>query len=312
MNGYAYAGVFIASLAISAIFVNASRRIAFRVGALDHPDSERKVQSSPIPRLGGIAVAMSLAVVWITASLVFVGVDSVGAIVGIMGPAVLIAYLGLIDDRHNLNPWIRLFAQMVIAASAWVGGTRIYLTSNTFFDAAIFILWVLVIVNAVNLLDNSDGLAGATVFVASFASAWIALIFGQILVSALGFALAGVAVGFLWHNWFPAKVYLGDSGAYFLGFLLAILVVRLRPEGLPPAQAITIALLLCALPIADLCYVVIRRVGKGIHPFTAGRDHLSHTLQRRRLSVPIAVLVLMTFAVLTSSLAVLLAIVAFP
>lgn len=312
MNGYAYVGVFATSLAVSAIFVNASRRIAFRVGALDHPDSERKVQGTPIPRLGGLAVAASLGVVWVTASLIFIGVDSVGAILGIMVPAILIAYLGLIDDRHNLNPWIRLFAQALIASLAWIGGTRITITSNSLIDALIFILWVLVIVNALNLLDNSDGLAGATVLVASFASACIALIFGQIFVSALGFALAGVAAGFLWHNWFPAKVYLGDSGAYFLGFLLAILVVRLRPEGLPPAQAISIALLLCALPLADLCYVVIRRVSTGIHPFTAGRDHLSHTLQRRKLSVPNAVVVLMMFTLLTSSLAVLLAIVAFP
>jgi UDP-GlcNAc:undecaprenyl-phosphate GlcNAc-1-phosphate transferase len=229
-----------------------------------------------------------------------------------MLPGVAMAVLGLIDDRHNLNPWLRLAAQAVIAVGALLGGSRIGLTPNEFVNAAFFVLWVMIVVNAVNMLDNSDGLAGSTVLVSSLASAIVALIFGQFLVAALAFALAGVAAGFLWHNWYPAKVYLGDSGAYFLGFMLAVLVVRLRPTELPPIQAAAIAVLLVALPLVDLVYVVTRRLASGVHPFTAGRDHLSHTVQRRGLSVPHAVLVLESFLVLTSGLAVVLAAVAFP
>ena len=312
MTPFAYGAVLVASLLVSVVLVSLSRRVAVRIDALDHPDGGRKTQESPIPRLGGVAVALSLTIVWTGASLIFVGADALSLVLGIMLPGVAMALLGLMDDRHNLNPWFRLASQAVIAAGALLGGSRIGLTSNEIVNAAIFILWVMIIVNAVNLLDNSDGLAGSTVLVSALASAIVALIFGQFLVAALAFALVGVAAGFLWHNWYPAKVYLGDSGAYFLGFMLAIVVVRLRPTELPPIQAAAIAVLLVALPLVDLFYVVTRRLAKGIHPFTAGRDHLSHTLQRRGLSVPHAVLVLECFLVLTSGLAIALAVVAFP
>ncbi|CAB4912626.1 unannotated protein [freshwater metagenome] len=104
---------------------------------------------------------------------------------------------------------------------------------------------------------------------------------------------------------------MGDSGAYFLGFMLAVVVVRLRPADLAPVQAVVIACLLVALPLIDTIYVVTRRLAKGIHPFTAGRDHLSHSLQRRGLSVPGSVVALNVFLVATSALAVVLALVAF-
>ena len=280
MTPFAYGAVLVASLLVSVVLVSLSRRVAVRIDALDHPDGGRKTQESPIPRLGGVAVALSLTIVWTGASLIFVGADALTLVLGIMLPGVAMALLGLMDDRHNLNPWFRLASQAVIAAGALLGGSRIGLTSNEIVNAAIFILWVMII--------------------------------GQFLVAALAFALVGVAAGFLWHNWYPAKVYLGDSGAYFLGFMLAIVVVRLRPTELPPIQAAAIAVLLVALPLVDLFYVVTRRLAKGIHPFTAGRDHLSHTLQRRGLSVPHAVLVLECFLVLTSGLAIALAVVAFP
>lgn len=311
MTPLAYAAVFIASLVISAVLVSLSRRVAFKIDALDHPDGGRKTQDAPIPRLGGVAVAVALTLVWSTATLVVVGRDGISLLLGVMIPGVAIAVLGLVDDRRNLNPWFRLAAQGAIALVAFWGGSRISLTSNEVLNAALTILWVMVIVNAVNLLDNSDGLAGSTVFVSATASAVVALVFGQFLVAALAFALAGVAAGFLWHNWYPATVYLGDSGAYFLGFMLAVLVIRLRPSELPPLQAVAIAILLVALPLVDLVYVVTRRLAKGIHPFTAGRDHLSHTVQRRGMSVPAAVLILESFLVATSGLAVLMAVVAF-
>ena len=121
--------------------------------------------------------------------------------------------------------------------------------------------------------------------------------YGQVLVSILGFAIAGVTVGFLWHNWFPAKVYMGDAGAYFLGFLLAILTVRLKPTGAPILVGVLIALLLVLVPLFDTTFVVINRLRQGIHPFTAGRDHLSHMLQGRNLSVACSVAALQLLGV---------------
>jgi UDP-GlcNAc:undecaprenyl-phosphate GlcNAc-1-phosphate transferase len=158
----------------------------------------------------------------------------------------------------------------------------------------------LVLVNGINLLDNSDGLAATTVFVAAAGATVIAAHNGQILVSLLGVALAGASLGFLFHNWFPARVYMGDAGAYFLGFMLAVLTVRLRPEGSSALEGVVIALLLAALPIVDTTFVVISRLKRGIHPFTAGRDHLSHRLQARGRSVPASVLILQSVLVLTT------------
>jgi UDP-GlcNAc:undecaprenyl-phosphate GlcNAc-1-phosphate transferase len=311
MSIWAYVSIFIASLLVSAVLVSLSRRVAVRLDALDHPDGGRKTQTLAIPRLGGVAVAIALTLVWSTGALIEGGVENIGLLLSVMLPAVAMAVVGLIDDRRNLNPWIRLIAQAVIAGVAYVAGSRIDITSNTIVNGALFILWVMIVVNAINLLDNSDGLAGTTVMVSALASACVALVFGQFLVASLAFALAGVAAGFLWHNWYPANVYMGDSGAYFLGFMLAVVVVRLRPADLEPVQAVAIACLLVALPLVDTIYVVTRRLAKGIHPFTAGRDHLSHSLQRRGLSVPGSVVALNVFLVATSALAVVLALVAF-
>lgn len=311
MSVWAYVSIFIASLVVSAVLVSLSRRVAVRLDALDHPDGGRKTQTLPIPRLGGVAVAIALTLVWSTGALIVGGLENIGLLLSVMLPAVAMAVVGLIDDRRNLNPWIRLIAQAVIAGVAYLAGSRIDITSNTIVNGVLFILWVMIVVNAINLLDNSDGLAGTTVMVSALASACVALVFGQFLVASLAFALAGVAAGFLWHNWYPANVYMGDSGAYFLGFMLAVVVVRLRPADLAPVQAVVIACLLVALPLIDTIYVVTRRLAKGIHPFTAGRDHLSHSLQRRGLSVPGSVVALNVFLVATSALAVVLALVAF-
>lgn len=311
MSAWAYAAIFVASLGVSAVLVSVSRRVAVRLDAMDHPDGGRKTQTVPIPRLGGVAIAAALTLVWSTGAIIVGGAENIGLLLSVMVPAVAMAVVGLIDDRRNLSPWIRLLAQAGIAGVAFLAGSRIDLTSSTLINGVLFILWVMIVVNAVNLLDNSDGLAGTTVMVASLASACVALVFGQFLVASLAFALAGVAAGFLWHNWYPAKVYMGDSGAYFLGFMLAVVVVRLRPTELDPIHAALIAILLVALPLVDTIYVVTRRLVKGIHPFTAGRDHLSHSVQRRGFSVPGAVVMLNIFLILTSAMAVVLAVIAF-
>jgi UDP-GlcNAc:undecaprenyl-phosphate GlcNAc-1-phosphate transferase len=171
------------------------------------------------------------------------------------------------------------------------------ITGVTALDAVAFVIWVMVIVNGINLLDNSDGLAASTVLISTIGISIIASMFGQELVALMALALAGTAVGFLTLNWFPARVYLGDAGAYFLGFLLAVLAVRLRPEGVPAIAGISIAILLVLLPLIDTFYVVVKRIAKGIHPFTAGRDHLSHVLQGNGKTIPGSVLMLQCISV---------------
>jgi UDP-GlcNAc:undecaprenyl-phosphate GlcNAc-1-phosphate transferase len=138
----------------------------------------------------------------------------------------------------------------------------------------------------------------------------IAVINGQKIISLMAFSITGLAIGFLWHNWYPARVYMGDSGAYFLGFLLAVLAIRLRPVDSPQAIGVVIAILLLLLPLVDTTYVVISRLRRGVPPFTAGRDHLSHVLQNRGASVPVSVLALMGLPVASSAAAVVLVVLA--
>ena len=298
MNWVFLLAAFLSAAVLSVVTVALSIRIAHRVGALDHPDSARKLQEGPIPRLGGIAVALSFSLVTLVA--LAIGGQPRNAVLAasVLIPALAMAVLGFVDDRRHVRPVTRLSFQALAALVAWFLGTTVVLTAIPWLDLLIFVLWVVVIINGVNLLDNSDGLAGSTVLVAALGATAIAAAGGQELVSVLGASLAGVALGFLWHNWAPARVYLGDSGAYFLGFLVAVLAVRLRPETLTVPWSIMVPLLLLALPLVDTAFVVARRLLSGIHPFTAGRDHLSHELQRRGLSTARAVLVLQIGAVI--------------
>jgi UDP-GlcNAc:undecaprenyl-phosphate GlcNAc-1-phosphate transferase len=298
------------SAALSAVAVAVSIRIAHRTGALDHPDGGRKTQGGPIPRLGGLAVALSYCVVVLAICLAVGGRETALLAAAVVVPALLAAAIGLADDRAGLSPWTRLAAQGLVGLVAWAAGTRISATGMPVVDAALLLAWFLVIINGVNLLDNTDGLAGSTVLVAAVGGALVAALNGQHLVSLMGVSLAGVAAGFLWHNWFPATVYLGDSGAYFLGTLLAILTVRIRPSEAPPAIGVAIAVLLALLPIVDTCYVIVTRARQRVHPFTAGRDHLSHRLQSHGFSIPLSVLALQGIGLAGSIAAVALALAA--
>lgn len=284
--------IVVGAAALSAAVVLVSIRAARRLGFLDRPDEERKVQASPIPKLGGVAVALAFTVAVIVALVVLGRSVDLGLALTVLVPALGLALVGFLDDRSGLDPYVRLLLQAVFAYIAWDMGTRMVVTNIPWLDAVGFILWVILIVNGVNLLDNSDGLAASTVLVSAVGASIIAAMFGQQLVWVLALSLVGVAAGFLVHNWFPARVYMGDSGAYFLGFLLAVLTVRLRPAEATAVEGILIALLLVLLPVVDTLYVVIQRVRRGVHPFTAGRDHLSHVLQAAGLSVSSSVLVL--------------------
>ena len=283
--------VLIGSFAISWVSVDLSIRAAKRVNAYDHPDGGRKVQEHPIPRLGGLAIAGAFTLI-IAIGLMVTGRLGFALALGVLIPALVAAAIGLADDRWHLNPYLRLGGQAGVGLLAWTLGTRVAVTGLPAMDLAITVLWVMIIINGINLLDNSDGLAASTILVMGIGSSVIAAMFGQALVSLFGVVLVGVSLGYLRHNWHPAKVYMGDSGAYFLGSLAAMLLIRLTPENAPGWGGVMIVVLLALLPLVDTTYVTVTRSSRGIHPFTAGRDHLSHRLQDRGVSVPGSVLLL--------------------
>ena len=288
--------VLIGSFAISWVSVDLSIRAAKRVNAYDPPDGGRKVQERPIPRLGGLAIAGAFTLI-IAIGLMVTGRLGFALALGVLIPALVAAVIGLADDRWHLNPYLRLGGQAGVGLLAWALGTRVAVTGLSAVDLAITVLWVMVIINGINLLDNSDGLAASTILVMGIGSSVVAAVFGQALVSLFGVVLVGVSLGYLRHNWHPAKVYMGDSGAYFLGSLAAMLLIRLTPENAPGWGGVAIVVLLALLPLVDTAYVTVTRIARGVHPFTAGRDHLSHRLQDRGSTVPGSVLLLQIVSV---------------
>jgi len=307
MSPWLYVVAFVGSGILSAVFVQISIWLAHWSGLTDGPDGGRKTQDRPIPKLGGIAVSMAFTLVFLAAVGISGEITAFQLLASVLLPALIVAGLGFIDDVRVVNPWVRLIAQSILALLVWFTGTQVAFFRVEWLDAVITVVWIVGLTNAMNLLDNSDGLAASTALVAALGTGIVAVLYGQYFVGALSFALAGTAAGFLWHNWHPATVYLGDAGAYFLGFLLAIVTLRLRPVGIALPWSALIPVLLVFVPIVDTTFVVIRRVLSGLHPFTPGRDHLSHVLMDRGLTVRQSVAALQIVLVLSVSGAVALA-----
>ena len=299
-----WAGVLVGAAVLSGLAVAVSIQIANRVGLHDHPDGGRKVQQRPVPKLGGVAIALSFSVAAVGALLVAGRTDTVGLAAAVLVPALVAAVIGYVDDARTIQPVLRLVLQAGIGVLAWVLGTRVEVFGIAWLDLILTVLWLMVLINGINLLDNSDGLAATTVLVSALGASVIAIMFGQELISLLGLALVGVCIGYLWHNWYPARVYMGDAGAYFLGAMLASLIIGVRPSTVSPWVGVVLALLLTALPILDTSYVVIKRLRAGIHPFTAGRDHLAHVLQDEGRSVAGSVLTLQAGLFVTTAVAI--------
>ena len=279
----------IATFALVGGLTPVMRMIALKVGAVDRPNLERKTQKEPVPYLGGVAIAIGITVASFAALLYSdFSTETFNKALSVLLPAILISAMGLYDDLKNLEPWPRLAAQTVAGVAV-----AIYLIQNDilgqafgnqFLNYAVTIFWIVGICNSINFFDNHDGGASGTVAVISIFLFAIAFNQGQLLVSALAAVTAGATLGFLIWNKSPAKIYMGDAGALFLGVIIGVLTIRLKPEVAPQWRSLVIPLLLMAVPILDTTTVVISRLSRRISPFTGGRDHLSHRLVRKGLS----------------------------
>ena len=264
------------------------RKIALKIGAVDRPNLDRKTQKEPVPYLGGVAIAIGITVASFGALLYSdFSTETFNKALSVLLPAILISAMGLYDDLKGLEPWPRLVAQTIagIAVAIYLiqNDTLGQAFSNQAINYIVTIVWVVGICNSINFFDNLDGGASGTVAVISIFLFAIAFNQGQSLVSALAVVTAGATLGFLIWNKTPAKIYMGDAGALFLGIIIAVLTIRLDPEVGPQSRALAIPLLLMAVPILDTTTVVISRFSGGISPFTGGRDHLSHRLMRKGL-----------------------------
>ena len=261
------------------------RAIAIRVGAYDTPNIPRKVHKEPVPYLGGVAIAIGILIVSYSAMLYSSFSLSTFALASsVLIPALAIAVMGLVDDLKGLDPWPRLLLQILAAVAVSV----ILISTNTIgtplhnrvLDSAITIFWIVGVCNSINFFDNLDGGAAGTVAVIALFIFVIAYERQQVLVGALAIVTAGATAGFLLWNRAPAKIYMGDAGALFLGIIVAVLTIRLDPEISPRSKSLAIPFLLMALPVLDTTVAVVSRIRRGVSPFEGGRDHLSHRLIR--------------------------------
>lgn len=281
-------------------------------GLVDEPGG-RKIHDHPVPRLGGVAVWLSTMLTF--GFLVFLSYYPYGSYLsGILLGGSLMFLLGLIDDIYCLNAKFKLFIQLSIATIVFCLGIRIedvYLPFGISFHLGflswfVTTAWIVGISNAVNFIDGIDGLAGSLISVSAVTLGLIAATMSStgMISTLIAFILAGAMLAFLTYNFNPAKIFMGDSGALFSGFMLATLSVT----GVMQADSVAmwIPLLVLSVPIFDISFASIRRILKGTSPFVADAEHVHHKLLKAGLSQNQAVLLLTGIAVVSGGIAVLL------
>ena len=284
------AAAFVAAAVISYLITPLVRRIAVRVDAVDQPDS-RRVNVVPIPRGGGVAVAISFVIVGIglviaNSVLRFLpvpfDVDLQSLIALLLGGA-LAAGFGVLDDYYDLRARWQFVGQLGLALFAIGLGVLVEVVNNplgndnihldTPFAIGFTILWIAGMINSINFIDGLDGLSSGVALIAAITLGLISLTtqVSQPFVAVLCFALAGSLLGFLRWNFHPASVFVGTSGVMFIGYTLAVLSTL-------GAAKVAVALLVLSIPIIDAFWIIVRRVAQGRSPFSPDRGHLHHRL----------------------------------
>ncbi len=293
-------GVFAAAFVLAALATPLVRRVALRLGIVDRPTA-RKGHVRPTPLLGGIALYVAL----VGSLLVGPRHAAVTELAAIIVGATWMALVGLWDDRRGLSPAAKLIAEIAAATALLLAGVAVALPVPAWVNAGLTVAWVVGISNAFNLLDNMDGLAAGLAAVASASFLLLAALNGQVLVGALAAALLGACLGFLGHNFSPASIFMGDAGSLLLGFLVAVLGIKLRFPANVPTVTWMVPILVLGVAVLDTTLVVVSRLRRGVNPLTTpGRDHLSHRLVRLGRSEREAVLLLYLAGCVCAGLAV--------
>lgn len=291
-----------------------AERVAYLIGAVDVPKDSRRMHKHPIPRCGGLAIIFGF-----VASLLCFGIPSRGMTAVMIG-ASIIAVMGIIDDCKNLDAKLKFIIQIIAALIVVYGGNyRISAITNpnVFSDNAyivfpwwlsglVSIVWIVFITNAVNFIDGLDGLAAGVSAIMSISLMIIGIQVGDYSVAVSAAALMGACFGFLPFNFNPAKVFMGDTGSTFLGFILASLSI----QGVFKSFAIisfAVPMLILGLPLFDALFAMIRRILKGQSPMTADRGHFHHRLIDMGFSQKQTVFILYTISAVLGISAVLLA-----
>ncbi|MCD7776849.1 MAG: undecaprenyl/decaprenyl-phosphate alpha-N-acetylglucosaminyl 1-phosphate transferase [Firmicutes bacterium] len=274
----------LAAALISLIATPPVRRLAIKIGAMDIPKDNRRMHKTPMPLIGGLAIFISFAV----SSLVFMGLDEMKLSIYI--GAVIIILLGVFDDIYDIKAIIKFIVQIIVAVILISDGILIdgFSVFGTYVNLGwmaypITTLWIVALVNAFNLIDGLDGLSCGMSAICCISLFVVAMLMGNTHSAMLAAVLFGACVGFLPYNFYPAKIFMGDTGAYFLGYMMAVISI----EGVFKVSAVIsflLPIIIFALPLFDTIFAFTRRILKGEGPFTPDKKHLHHRLIEAGLS----------------------------
>ena len=291
------AAALVVALVVALITTPVVKNLAVRMGAVDVPRDGRRMHDHPIPRMGGLAIFFG----FLLSVVVFMDLD--GQMRGMLLGAAIIVVLGIFDDIYSLRAMFKFVVQIIAALVAALSGNVIEIVSNpNVFSSDLYwdlgwlavpvtVVWIVAITNAVNLIDGLDGLACGVSAISSMTLLVISLAISDGPVAVLMAALTGACLGFLPYNMNPAKIFMGDTGSTFLGFILAVVSI----QGLFKLYTIisfAVPFLMLGLPIFDTCFAFIRRIAHGQSPMHADRSHVHHRLIDMGLNQKQAVAVL--------------------
>ena len=271
-----------------------------RLGVTAAPN-RRNIHATHMPLMGGAAIYIG----FVLSILLFSPPDFLRELGAIVAGVTLLAWIGYLDDRKHLSPRFRLLVMLVAALVVVIAGVRIRLFGHDWIDIPLSLFWIVALINAVNWIDNMDGLAAGTAAITSAFFLFIALTQGQTLVSMLAAAIFGSAIGFLTYNFNPSSTFMGDMGAYTLGFVLAILAIKLNFESQDLNVTWMVPIFVLALPIIDINLAILTRLLERRSLMLGGKDHVSHRLLSIGLTQRKTLLLLYAFSIVFGLIAVL-------
>ena len=308
-TGFQYFLLFFATFALVGTLTPVMRKIAISKKIYDLPNAAHKTHKEPVPYLGGVAIIIGVTVIsYVAAIYKQFNKEDFLLLTSVLAPAIVLGLIGLWDDLRNLRPGPRLaiqtvagiFTAYILISQDTVGNP----TGSQTLDAIITVIWIVGICNSINFFDNVDGGAAGTVAISSLGLFYLTFQNQQFFIAALSSVTAGATIGFLLWNKSPARIYMGDAGALFLGVLIATLTIRLQPDTDALWKSLATPILLLAVPILDTTTVVVSRIRRGVSPLQGGHDHLSHRLMARGISRKKAVILLWTASLLFTFLAI--------
>ncbi len=280
---------FLVALTISGLVTPLIRKWAIEAGHYDIPN-DRKIHKHPVPRIGGIAIWGGFMLTVGLFSYFYSGQLETSTLWGVLLGGSIIFFVGLLDDLYNLSPYMKLFGQFLAAATAFQLGIQIIALDLPFskilllqaLSFPVTILWMIGISNAMNFIDGVDGLAGGVSMISALTLSVVALNMNQPAPALIAIALSGATRGFLNLNFYPARIFMGDSGALFCGFTLACIAVTGVLKTLTMTMLLPVIIL--TVPILDITYSTLRRLCKLQSPFIADSEHLHHKLLKAGFS----------------------------